>query len=177
MSSMSKFWFVLVVFLTISGVGFAQENSDTRHRHASSPAISAEQSWQLSRDPDWTVREALAKNRRVPSALLDRLAQDANVHVRIAVATNLSTKLGVFRKLAHDPDTRVRSVVARFEYVPPEILAILAQDPSTDVRLEVARNLNSNRPTLRKLSHDPQPEVANAASVGLQRLIDSNGTD
>ena len=61
-------------------------------------------------------------------------------------------------------------MVARFEYVPASTLAILAQDSSADIRLEVASNLNASKQTLQILSRDPQPEVANAANIGLQRL-------
>jgi hypothetical protein len=56
--------------------------------------------------------------------------------------------------------------------VPAEALAILAKDQSVDIRLEVARNLNADKSTLERLSQDAQPEVAQTALVGLQRLAE-----
>jgi len=160
---------VLISVLIFSTALFAAEDIDLRKRRAGSPGVTMEQLTQLADDSDWRVRQAVARNRKTPAALLEKLARDRDPQVRIGVATNLATTETVFMILAVDPDEQVRSVTARFEYVPVAVLAKMASDKSADIRLEVARNLNTSRDTLRLLSHDPQPEVAQSAAVGLQR--------
>lgn len=173
--ALSRLWLIFVLFLLLANAVNAATAIDAQRRLAGSPAISKSQCWQLTQNRAWTVRQALARNRRCPVAVLARLARDPSVQVRIAVATNLATTEQTFLRLAHDADANVRSVVARFEYVPVSALAILAQDRDADIRLEVARNLNADQRILQRLVHDPQPEVANAASVGIQRLADKAG--
>ncbi|MEJ2362026.1 MAG: hypothetical protein P8Z75_11450 [Gammaproteobacteria bacterium] len=155
--------------LVLPGLVLAEQSGADHRRLAASPGISAGQSQQLSRDPDWRVRRALASNRHTPPPLLELLAHDNNVHVRIAVATNLSSRESTLLLLAQDQSTAVRSVVARFEYVPVSALGLLARDANADIRLEVARNLNASRQILRRLLHDSQPEVASAAAAAWQR--------
>ena len=174
--AMFSFLVKIVLMLAMSSTVLAAETVAERKRAAGHPATSVEQMQELSKDPDWTVRQYLGRNRRTPPDLLDKLAEDPHIQVRIAVATNLATTEATFMKLAKDKELAVRSVVARFEYVPENTLAFLADDSNADIRLEVAKNLNTTRDTLLKLKSDPQPEVAAAAEIGLQRLADEAGS-
>jgi hypothetical protein len=156
----------LIVFSSFANAG---SDANQRKRLAASTNATAAQLQQYTKDPEWEVRQAVARNRRTPVNLLAILAQDPHPQVRISVATNLSTDEAIFMVLANDSDVQVRSVVARFEYVPASVLAVMASDPVTDIRIEVARNLNTDRATLTRLMKDSQPEVVSMANIGLQR--------
>lgn len=160
---------LLFVFLMVMGMGAGVIADDVNQRRlqAGLPTTTEPQFRRLMRDPDWEVRQKVARNRKTPADILDSMANDTHPQVRIGVATNLATREKTFMTLARDQDTAVRSVVARFEFVPASVLALMATDPSINIRFEVASNLNTDKETLLQLSKDSIPDVAAAAAARL----------
>jgi hypothetical protein len=68
-------------------------------------------------------------------------------------------------RLACDSDEQVRAIVAQEYFCPVEALDALSRDQSEDVRLGVISNPNVSLPTLEVMSHDENPEVAQAARI------------
>ena len=77
--------------LMLSTVLLAGEVNSDRKRQAGDPKATAAQLMALADDKNWEVRQVLARNRKSPVALLEKLARDQHPQVRIGVATNLAT--------------------------------------------------------------------------------------
>ncbi len=77
------------------------------------PHTSPETLTQLSSDPDWMIRSAVAKNPHTAKETLKKLAKDEEWSVRNNVAINPRTPADTLDALSDDPDALVRSNLAR----------------------------------------------------------------
>jgi hypothetical protein len=83
----------------------------------------------LSKDPDSSVREVVAKHNQLTPEIAERLAQDTVRQIREAIASNSSTPEEILLSLAVDRDVRVRAIVAERPSLSDSLFALLGADP------------------------------------------------
>jgi hypothetical protein len=98
-----------------------------------------EETWRevIERYPD--MRIWVARNKTVPSSILETLSHDENVDVRYAVAMKRKVGQDILQRLAQDSDESVRLRVALNPKTPKVILEQLLQDKWSRV-VEEAQN-------------------------------------
>ena len=79
----------------------------------------------LAKDPDWTIREAVAENPSTPDDVLHALASDREMNVRTKVALNINIPLDVLQTLAKDEHEDVRWYVAENPKASSKMLVML----------------------------------------------------
>lgn len=169
------------------------DNTMCRAAVAENPNCPADLLNQLSHDPDWPARSAVARNRNTSPETLDRLARSGGhgdvmsaaagnpntpsstlEHlsgdtstgntVRSRVAANPSTPNPIVDQSAADPDPWIREHAASNPNLNPGSHQQLADDPNSQVRRSLARNPSCN-PTIRdRLASDPDPLVQKTAA-------------
>jgi hypothetical protein len=113
----------------------------SKRSEASSRTTTSERLHELASDPDWEIRQLVARNKNTTWEDLDKLAHDEFRPVRYAAAIH--------------PDIAEQS------------LDFLAKDPSPDIRFEVARHKNTPTVTLEALRSDAIQYVAGMAKEKL----------
>ena len=98
---------------------------------------------ELSRDPDGSVRAAVASSSGAPTGLLATMLNGADEATHRRIAQNPTTALTDLRQLAEDPSSFVRFLVAGNASAPQEALGILANDTDADVKRRVASHENT----------------------------------
>lgn len=141
----------------------------------------------IAEDPDWQVREALAKNPETPREALEELSLDGDDRVARAAEDNLYGSMrtasrrtrratGNFYKwmiqyVIENPsrgNVDFRIDLASKDYnMSDKILRLLAYDPDYRVRHAVAMNPTAPRDLLEDLASDDEEEVAEAAEDNL----------
>jgi len=105
----------------------------------------------LAREENWTIREAIAKQRRARGVLYE-LSNDPHYAVRIEAVRNPFATKQIMWERAHDPEWIVRREVAiNSKARDVEALELLADDECDFVRMEVARNIHTPREKKAKL--------------------------
>ncbi len=105
---------------------------------AQHPLISAEKMKELAANPDWRMREALARNPELPPELIAEMSKDSDYDVRLAIANHPEVLAENLALLAHDETSGIRQVVAAHPLTPQRILRKLSCDDDEDVRSTVA---------------------------------------
>lgn len=143
--------------------------------------ISYEESKELSRNTDVSVRVGLAQRSDIRPEILYYLAEDPSAEVRRQIASNSQTPIQANLILARDSDESVRiDLVAKISMLRPEldssqrdmaqryiaeVLDILAQDQTIRVRQVLADTLkdvtHAPAAVIRRLAKDVEDVVAN----------------
>lgn len=89
---------------------------------AQNPTTPLEALRELTRDSEWSVRQAVAKNPALTAEMLVSLAQDSDRDVRQAVAEHRHTPQAILAELLHDIDENVRLSALRNPHLEPEAL-------------------------------------------------------
>lgn len=107
----------------------------------------------LATDPDYRVREEVAKNPHTGMKTLLKLAEDPEVSVRIAMAKWPETRREIRKKLASDPDENVRKKIAERDDNTAEDLRDMAKNEESIVVLKtIARSQITDGVTLDELT-------------------------
>jgi hypothetical protein len=103
-----------------------------------------EETWKevIERYPD--MRVWVARNKTVPSSVLEILSHDNNADVRYAVAMKRKAGQDILRRLAQDPDESVRLRVALNPKTPKIILEQLLNDKWSRVIEEAKSRLEED---------------------------------
>ncbi|GAA6614854.1 hypothetical protein [Scytonema sp. NUACC26] len=70
----------------------------------------------LATNPQWGIREGVAKNYNAPISVLEKLAKDTHEGVRVAVVGNSNTPQDAIATLNTDPDNGVRCAIVSRRY-------------------------------------------------------------
>ncbi len=90
------------------------------------------------------MKEWVARNKTVPTEVLEQLATDVNPRIRVAVAMKNKLSKDLMLMLAKDSDSSVRERIAYNKNASDEVLRLLAQDTVVSVS-EAARQQLSLR--------------------------------
>jgi hypothetical protein len=103
-----------------------------------------EETWKevIERYPD--MRVWVARNKTVPSSILEILSHDDNADVRYAVAMKRKAGQDILQRLAQDPDESVRLRVALNPKTPKSILEQLLNDKWSRVVEEAKSRLEED---------------------------------
>ncbi len=120
------------------------------------------------------MRERVARNKRSPGPLLDKLSRSRDL--REHVAANLAASTEILERLAGDRSADVREAVAANPSTPLHVLRLLASDRKQEVRIAVGANESASADSIRELVqqwglHSMAHEVAHnpAAPEGLRQ--------
>jgi len=111
----------------------------------------------LCRDPAKGVRCALAGNRNLSAAAVEKLVRDKEPDVRKYVMWNCNKQQ--LLAMVHDPDVSVRHQLASKKPNDPELLGLLADDSKQAVKLAVVDNWSCPVQVLDRLSRDRDESV------------------
>jgi len=135
----------------------------TKHSGDAAKEISYQESKRLARDPDVSVRAALAKRDDVRPEVLYFLAQDDSPAVRREIAANGATPSQADLILAKDEDEDVRSILAE------KVTALI---PGTD-RETQAKAHQFVEETLETLARDSASKVRQILAEALKTFADA----
>ena len=138
-------------------------NVDRRIMLASNRRVSADILYELSMDPESSVRYQVASNTNSSHDALSFLSVDPDTDVRIGVAKNRSTSADILSELIKDSNPIVRQGVAENPNCSEEIMEFLCSDPDEDVRRKTALNPTASYSIVKKLSNDESSKVRVAA--------------
>ena len=138
----------------IAIVASKDPNESIRKAVASSTKSPAEVLALLANDSIENVRANVAKNNSAPAEVLALLANDSIENVRANVAQNNNSPAEVLALLANDSSGRSRALVAKNDSTPAEVLELLANDSSENVRVLTAQNNNTPSEVLKLLAND-----------------------
>lgn len=113
---------------------------------------------------DWSLRVKVARQAKLPSEILEKLAQDSDDRVREAVAENNSSTIKLLEKLAQDKVDIVRVAVAQNYKSTSAILEQLANDSNVHIRELVANNPNTSFYSLESFTRDKRKVVRRAVA-------------
>lgn len=109
-------------------------NRDEKLNLARKADLPPEQALVLAKDKHPPIRESLAANRFLPSAVMEKLAKDESCIVRIALAKNKNIPPSVLVQLTRDQDPKVRFAVAKRSEIPYITLKALIHDSELQVK-------------------------------------------
>jgi hypothetical protein len=139
------------------------DNVDRRKMLASNRRVSADILYELSMDPESSVRYRVATNTNSSHDALSFLSVDPETDVRIGVAKNRSAWADILSELSKDSNPIVRQGVAENPNCPKEVMEFLCSDPDEDVRRKTALNPTASYSIVKKLSNDESSKVRVAA--------------
>ncbi|CAN5915206.1 hypothetical protein BH11VER1_BH11VER1_17840 [soil metagenome] len=105
----------------------------------------------IARYPD--MRKWVAHNKKIPMAVLKKLASDSDPMVRFTVAMKRKLSSELIEQLSKDTDESIRSQIARHPRSPLAVVQKLASDAEPRVREIAERVLVSNKNAARDASH------------------------
>jgi hypothetical protein len=120
-----------------------------RRAEAIDPDLPGEFLRQLAGQTLWS-RALAAQNPAIPLEALRELTRDSEWSVRQAVAKNPALTAEMLASLAQDSDRDVRQAVAEHGHTPPAVLAELLRDIDENVRLSALRNPNLDAEALER---------------------------
>jgi Leucine rich repeat variant len=135
-------------------------DATVRSAMASNPHLSPKQIQHCMQCEDVALRQGIAANPSLAAGELEELSYDPDGTVRWAVVSNPHSYPKVLDRLAKDPEEAVRTVVASSLRATPETLLLLSTDGTSSVRRAVAANPHSSPEALKNLTTDPDPVVA-----------------
>jgi hypothetical protein len=137
------------------------EDTDARVRATAIRAheiLALEAAARLSRDPDLSVRHALATHASTPVVVLCLPARDPSALVRGGAAGQSRLPPEVVEALTHDAAGTVRAIAATNAALPEARALALSDDPDRSVREALVRNPSTPAPALvelvRQLAYD-----------------------
>jgi hypothetical protein len=139
------------------------DDVEPRRMLASNLRVSADILYELSMDPESSVRYRVATNTNSSHDALSFLSVDPETDVRIGVAKNGATWVCILSELSKDSSPMVRQAVAENPNCPEEIMEFLCADPDEDVRRKTALNPTASYSIVKKLSNDESSKVRVAA--------------
>jgi len=108
----------------------------------------------LVQHPDYSVREAIARNPNLDPKYHEKLVRDPHGSVREAIARNPNLDPKYHEKLVRDEKWNVREAIARNPNLDPKYHEKLVRDEKWNVREAIARNPNLDPKYHEKLVHD-----------------------
>lgn len=129
----------------------------------------------LAKDPDWQIRQAVAKAwEDAPEKIRRALLTDPEPDVRAAACqAHPPPPVDLHMQLISDPETR--PFVAEYIALTPELAAGLASDPDIDVQIALAKNPSLPRSARARLTADYRSRIwvnliCNAATTEAQSI-------
>lgn len=126
---------------------------------------------QLSENPNWRIRAAVAGNLATESRVLVKLGADPNVAVKGQVARNPNTPGSTIDRLSRDPLFSIRQIAAQHPNISIEALVQLSRDEAFGVRYDANKRLKPikrNNPKLRLRIE----ELENTLDLGIPVNVD-----